>query len=395
MNHRIIIILWMWMMIIMLQVSDCMDCTGCWSRIRRKRRQERILEQLHEPFGAFPPTPRPTTLRPTSPPTRQKSYAQKVIDEYCPSGTIHCRLDNHNLQNIQNVIFPSSIQQLTLSRNYIKTLIDVQFPISLTYLSLQQNKIQFNEQELVNLSYLRSLEILLLDYNRITSLTGMLLPRSLKELSLRNNQFASISLGANVDRLNQLNRLDLGLNHLQTLSGNLTNKLPKQLQTLKVDMNQIQSVEHVTLPSRLQRLDLRNNPLQAFDVINIKQLFSVGINVQFEGTKIISNQLKTKIRQIPTAIWDSRKTNVTRECQICCEPILDGDVIRTLPCLHQYHCKCVDKWLAIHGTCPECRHPIDQNDLPPEAYQGRSSSPPIRAIRTPGSRPLVQQLNYL
>ncbi|KAJ4836884.1 hypothetical protein Tsubulata_015783 [Turnera subulata] len=49
------------------------------------------------------------------------------------------------------------------------------------------------------------------------------------------------------------------------------------------------------------------------------------------------------------------------QCYICLAEYEEGDKIRVLPCHHEYHMACVDKWLKeIHGVCPLCRGDVRQ-----------------------------------
>jgi hypothetical protein len=40
------------------------------------------------------------------------------------------------------------------------------------------------------------------------------------------------------------------------------------------------------------------------------------------------------------------------------EDFEEGDELRTLPCFHLFHAKCVDQWLKQNSICPICRHKI-------------------------------------
>ncbi|KAJ7947621.1 E3 ubiquitin-protein ligase SDIR1 [Quillaja saponaria] len=42
-------------------------------------------------------------------------------------------------------------------------------------------------------------------------------------------------------------------------------------------------------------------------------------------------------------------------CTICLEQVNRGELVRSLPCLHQFHTNCIDPWLRQQGTCPVCK----------------------------------------
>ncbi|KAK4265302.1 hypothetical protein QN277_026370 [Acacia crassicarpa] len=54
----------------------------------------------------------------------------------------------------------------------------------------------------------------------------------------------------------------------------------------------------------------------------------------------------------------------TEQCHICLVEYEEGDKIRVLPCNHEFHMACVDKWLKeIHGICPLCRGSVCEGGL--------------------------------
>lgn len=62
---------------------------------------------------------------------------------------------------------------------------------------------------------------------------------------------------------------------------------------------------------------------------------------------------------------DSRKVDVNTKasedeltCSICLEQVNRGELVRSLPCLHQFHTNCIDPWLRQQGTCPVCKFKV-------------------------------------
>lgn len=44
-------------------------------------------------------------------------------------------------------------------------------------------------------------------------------------------------------------------------------------------------------------------------------------------------------------------------CAVCLEDYAIGETVRTIPCFHTFHTKCIDPWLSTKATCPICKHP--------------------------------------
>ncbi|XP_030544440.2 uncharacterized protein LOC115750953 [Rhodamnia argentea] len=66
-------------------------------------------------------------------------------------------------------------------------------------------------------------------------------------------------------------------------------------------------------------------------------------------------------------INDAKEGENAEQCYICLAEYEEGDKIRVLPCHHEYHVTCIDKWLKeIHGICPLCRGDVREgfNECP-------------------------------
>ncbi|XP_073088654.1 RING finger protein 44 isoform X3 [Manis javanica] len=61
---------------------------------------------------------------------------------------------------------------------------------------------------------------------------------------------------------------------------------------------------------------------------------------------------------------DSHQSEQTL-CVVCFSDFEARQLLRVLPCNHEFHTKCVDKWLKANRTCPICR--ADASEVPREA----------------------------
>uniref|UniRef100_A0A1A9V9E2 RING-type domain-containing protein n=1 Tax=Glossina austeni TaxID=7395 RepID=A0A1A9V9E2_GLOAU len=62
------------------------------------------------------------------------------------------------------------------------------------------------------------------------------------------------------------------------------------------------------------------------------------------------------IKMLPTYKYSSELDDGNeKSCAVCLNDFQLNEVIRKLPCAHDFHVDCVDKWLKLRRTCPMCR----------------------------------------
>ncbi|XP_078401525.1 E3 ubiquitin-protein ligase RNF6 isoform X4 [Cetorhinus maximus] len=54
----------------------------------------------------------------------------------------------------------------------------------------------------------------------------------------------------------------------------------------------------------------------------------------------------------------SAENEVSKTCSVCINEYAVGNKLRRLPCAHEFHIHCIDRWLSENSTCPICRQPI-------------------------------------
>ncbi|XP_076842529.1 RING finger protein 44 isoform X5 [Brachyhypopomus gauderio] len=65
---------------------------------------------------------------------------------------------------------------------------------------------------------------------------------------------------------------------------------------------------------------------------------------------------KADIEQLPSYRFNSESHQSEQTlCVVCFSDFESRQLLRVLPCNHEFHAKCVDKWLKTNRTCPICR----------------------------------------
>nr|XP_004670698.1 E3 ubiquitin-protein ligase RLIM-like [Jaculus jaculus] len=62
------------------------------------------------------------------------------------------------------------------------------------------------------------------------------------------------------------------------------------------------------------------------------------------------------------AVRDYCEDDALNVCSVCITEYTEGCKIRILPCFHEYHDHCIDRWLSENATCPICRRQLKISD---------------------------------
>ncbi|KAM9795213.1 E3 ubiquitin-protein ligase RLIM [Neosynchiropus ocellatus] len=52
------------------------------------------------------------------------------------------------------------------------------------------------------------------------------------------------------------------------------------------------------------------------------------------------------------------ESDAMKTCSVCITEYAEGNKLRKLPCSHEYHVHCIDRWLSENSTCPICRRAV-------------------------------------
>ncbi|KAM4553214.1 uncharacterized protein V3H82_017686 [Fundulus diaphanus] len=90
-----------------------------------------------------------------------------------------------------------------------------------------------------------------------------------------------------------------------------------------------------------------------------------------QGAVVSKKLTRREIQSFPTKTFRSATSAGNSQCQICFCDYADGEKLRMLPCFHDYHIQCIDRWLKDNVTCPICRANLADGDYlaPPTLSQ--------------------------
>ncbi|XP_062959392.1 E3 ubiquitin-protein ligase RNF6 isoform X2 [Cynocephalus volans] len=69
---------------------------------------------------------------------------------------------------------------------------------------------------------------------------------------------------------------------------------------------------------------------------------------------------KEQIDSLSTRNYEHNSTDseLGKVCSVCISDYVAGNKLRQLPCMHEFHIHCIDRWLSENCTCPVCRQPV-------------------------------------
>ncbi|XP_059956503.1 E3 ubiquitin-protein ligase RLIM-like [Mesoplodon densirostris] len=90
---------------------------------------------------------------------------------------------------------------------------------------------------------------------------------------------------------------------------------------------------------------------------NLQQFFLLNEDDPYQTTGLTKAQIDS------LAVRSFGENDALKACSICLTEYTENSKLRILPCSHEYHIHCIDRWLSENSTCPICRRQVvDSNE---------------------------------
>ncbi|XP_044298395.1 E3 ubiquitin-protein ligase RNF6 [Varanus komodoensis] len=183
------------------------------------------------------------------------------------------------------------------------------------------------------------------------------------------------------------------LNHLIDPDSN--SRVQRGSQHLSAMQSQLSNLHTLSNVSEFNETSLQNGPAEQgsrdwHGEINAAQHYSQGNETQEnrgfqDATPFVENGTLPILRLVPYLLLEedsgnhlrgltkdqidnlstrnygnasSEDSEISKTCSVCINEYVVGNKLRQLPCMHEFHFHCIDRWLSENSTCPICRQPV-------------------------------------
>ncbi|KAI9081829.1 hypothetical protein K1719_036091 [Acacia pycnantha] len=117
----------------------------------------------------------------------------------------------------------------------------------------------------------------------------------------------------------------------------------------ELDNETLRALESDTAPGTTSMTDEEINALPV-------HTYKVPVPTKDGSAGLASSSHATEVKQGNGGIEGNVKGSEEElTCSICLEQVKRGELVRSLPCLHQFHMNCIDPWLRQQAKCPVCK----------------------------------------
>ncbi|XP_052206179.1 E3 ubiquitin-protein ligase SDIR1 isoform X2 [Diospyros lotus] len=106
--------------------------------------------------------------------------------------------------------------------------------------------------------------------------------------------------------------------------------------------------DNVPIVPSMSEEEINSLPVHKYKVVGSQ---SGGASVQKASSSTSSEKKQDSVNSAGTM----KTSDDELTCSVCLEQVTVGELVRSLPCLHQFHATCIDPWLRQQGTCPVCK----------------------------------------
>lgn len=86
--------------------------------------------------------------------------------------------------------------------------------------------------------------------------------------------------------------------------------------------------------------------------LDLDQFFLLNDDYLYQATGLTKEQIDN------LAMRSFGENDALKTCSVCITEYTEGNKLRKLPCSHEYHVHCIDRWLSENSTCPICRRAV-------------------------------------